>query len=116
MRISEDCGLPEISIAEAAGRDPVPSAEQLGAFILANLDILLRRFDLLLVYWRSHVVLLVDASPYLRRLGAAYEFVGKLVVNAFLHDDATGSSAALTGCAETSPKCAIDRQVYIGII
>jgi len=39
-------------------------------------------------------------------LGARYEVIDKLGINAFLHDDAAGRGAALSGGAERAPDAA----------
>src|SRR5208337_4139791 len=54
------------------------------------------------------------ADSYL--FGAGDEVIDKLGINTFLHDDATGRGAALSGGPERAPESTFDSEVDIGIV
>ena len=95
---------------------PVASAQQLGAFILADLHVFLRRLYLRLVDLRPHIGAFVQAVSHFQNADSVRQLVGELVINILLHDHPAGGGAALAGSAKAAPHCAIHRQVNIGVV
>src|SRR5436305_7904822 len=95
---------------------PFAAALQLGTFTLANFDVFQVSLQLPLVDRRTHVGGLVETiadSQFARALDQA---ANELAVHTFLHNDATGCSAALPCSAKSSPQSAFESQLQIGII
>src|SRR3954469_13986319 len=116
MGIAEDSGFEEVAVSQTAGSDLIPATQQLCAFAFADVDILARGFDLLLIDLRTHVVLLVDARTHLQRLRAADELVGELIIDTLLHDHAACSSASLTSGPEPAPESSVDREIDVCVV
>ena len=83
---------------------------------LADLDVAQVGLELVLVDRRTHLDGLVEAVADFDLLGAGDEVLDELVVHAFLHDDAAGRGAALSGGAERAPESAFDGEVEVGVV
>ena len=98
------------------GGKAVPAREKLGAFFFANFDVGHDGAELLLVDGGPHVNGGVEAIADLQFSGALNKTGDKFLIDAFVHTEAAGSSAALAGSAESAPDRAVNRQIEIGIV
>src|SRR5215471_18675042 len=114
--VSEYRGLEEPSVRQVLLVERLASGLELGAFGLADLCVLLRGGNLLLVDLRAYFHGFVKAVADLQLLGAVHQAVGELAVGAFLHDHPAGRSATLTGGAERAPQDTIESQIEIGVV
>ncbi len=118
---------PRIDISEHRGFKKPPmsvigiverfaSGFQFCALILADPDVLFRGGHLLLVDLGADIHALIEAIPHFQPLRTIHQPVGKLAVNALLHDHAAGCGAALSGSAKPTPQDAIHGKIEIGIV
>ena len=96
--------------------EAVAASDQLRAFIFPDLDVAQVGLELVLIDRRTHLDGLIEAVANFDLLCACDEVIDELAVNAFLHDDAAGRGAALSGGAERAPEPAFDSQFEIGIV
>ncbi len=96
--------------------EPVAAADQLGAFVLADLDVLEVGLQLLFVDRRTHLHGFIEAVADFQFLRAVHVALDELPVDALLHDDAAGRGATLAGGAEASPESAFDGEVEVGVV
>src|SRR5258708_8423018 len=79
------------------------AGEELGAFGLPDLYVVHHGFELLLVDARTHVSVGVEAIANFQFFGACNKARSKVVVDSFVHRDAAGCGAALSGRPEAPP-------------
>src|SRR4029077_40869 len=114
--VGKDGWLHEPAVAVLAPVETVATANQLRALVLANFDVAEIGLKLFLVDRGTHLHSFVEAVSDFQFSGSINKTFDKVSVNAFLHDDATGRGATLTGRAEGAPQSAFDGKVEIGVI
>src|ERR1019366_6131574 len=95
---------------------PMAAADEFSAFGFSDLDVFQVGLELILVHRRTHLDGLVETVADFDVLRTRHEVIDKLGVNAFLHDDAAGGGAALSGGAESAPESAFDGKVEVRIV
>jgi len=114
--VDEDGGLEEPSMLVFALVEAVAAGDEFCAFFFADVDVAEVGLKLAFVNGRSHFHRLVEAVADFDFPGAGDELVDELAVDAFLHDDAAGRGAALSGGAEGAPEAAFDGEVEVGVV
>src|SRR5919109_3506097 len=116
MDVAEYGGLMEPAMRMRRALQAVSAAQEPGAFVLPDFHVLLGRAELLLADLRAHVGGFVQPISNLYIPHTIEQPIDELRINAFLHNDAAGSRATLTGSSKGAPDGAIDREIEIGII
>src|SRR5450830_490293 len=109
--VHEDRGLVVVAVALQA----MPAGGERGAFVAADLHVLLDGRELLLVDQRAHLAVLVERRAHLDRHGPAYELSDEAVVDGALHDEARAGRAHLTRAGEDADERAVDGGVEVGV-
>src|SRR5208282_3983516 len=108
--------LHEPAILILALVEPIATAHQLRAFVLANFHITKVGLQLLFIYGWSHLDRFIESIANFQFLGARHVALHELAIHALLDDDAAGRRAALASSAEASPKPALDGEFEIRVI
>src|SRR5271157_858503 len=114
--VGEDGGLHKPAVLVIAFIKAIAAAEQLCAFVFADLDVAEVGLELLFVDGWPHLGGFVEAVAYFQLFRASYVALDEFAVNAFLDDDAAGGGATLAGGAESAPEAALDGEVEVGVV
>src|SRR5712692_5289718 len=100
----------------SAGVQAMSAGQQLGALLLADLDVAHHLLELRLVDRRPHFRGGVQPIADLQLLGARHEAVEELAVDFIVYGDAARGRATLAGGAEPAPDGAVHREIQVGIV
>src|SRR5215472_12978790 len=114
--ITKNGRLVEPAFGVSASVQPVPSRQQLRAFVLANLHVTHHRVQLLLVDARPHFRRGIQPVANSQRPGALDEARNKLFVNTFVHRDAARRGATLPRGAKPAPDGAVNGELQIRVV
>src|SRR5262249_7536739 len=115
LHISKYSRLMEAALAQLAILADTAAKNQLGAFLLADLDIVVDALQLLFIDDRSDVIYRIQTVAQAELLGASDEFVDELFVAALVHDHAAGCSTALPGGTERAPYGSFNHEIHVGV-
>src|SRR5438034_227560 len=115
VAVAEDRGLMEPTASERAFLQAVAAAEELGALVLADLDVALHGAALRVADAGPHLDRFVQPVPDLQGPGAFHEAVHELPVDFLVDGQPAGRGAPLAGGPDAAPGGAVHRQVPPGV-
>ncbi len=116
LHVAEDGRLVEEAAIEARAGERAPAAKQLGALLLADLDVLGHHLALRLAHQRADLDVLVEAVSHAQRAGRRDQAVGEPLRDGPVQDEPAGGGAALAGGAERAPEDSLQCEIQVGVV
>src|ERR1051326_7046718 len=114
--VGKDGRLMEPATGMGGALEALTAAQQVRAFVAADLDVFFRCLHLSLIDLGAHGSGFVEPVADREGAGAVHKFIEELLVNTFLHNDTAGGSAPLAAGAEAAPERSLYGEIEVGVV